>query len=485
MARQNLSIFNVTQYLDHSYWSRKDKSLVDGLTTKSADLIGDYIIRSIESQGWVVESSYAIIHDKDKREAWNDNLMAMEFQLKDPHIHQAIKLKKGANKGATIDSIAKAIGIEPQYIEKAKAGRYAWDNQLSYLIHAKDVDKYQYKADDVVTLKGDDYIGVYHECKERWERGAIKKTNQKANEDVDWLESQILQGKIYRSQIFLTDEYYRIYSLHSRRLEDAFNAYGQRKMYKALERLQKGEFITTVYYIMGRAGAGKTRFATDFVNHLIEHQEKYYGERWQVCKTASTNPVDDYNGEEVLIMDDVRGSTMRADDWLKLLDPYNSSPSSARYKNKVVTAKVIIITATIPPVKFFYYTKGVGKGTAQDEAIDQFLRRLMGILHVLDYDDIIVNRSIPSDVEGHHVVDKTYFGQDITTKSYYKIDEDKELSNISRDELIEKLTQEVTFNDKVKEYEWEVGLEEHIEKMIEEHLQSLGDCQDEPDRDPS
>lgn len=79
---------------------------------------------------------------------------------------------------------------------------------------------------------------------------------------------------------------------------------------------------------------------------------------------------------------------MRADDWLKLLDPYNVSPSSARYRNKNVVARAIIITATIHPVEFFYYANEFRRGVGAEEAIDQFLRRLTALVEVISYDEV-------------------------------------------------------------------------------------------------
>ncbi len=44
--------------------------------------------------------------------------------------------------GQDVESIATAIGLQPQYIGY-KQGKYAYNNMLSYLIHAKDYQKHQ------------------------------------------------------------------------------------------------------------------------------------------------------------------------------------------------------------------------------------------------------------------------------------------------------------------------------------------------------
>ncbi len=81
----------------------------------------------------------AIYHDKTSKTHWNDYLIK-ETVYKDIHIHVLIKTVEGQD----VESIATAVGLQPQYIEYAKRGKYVYNNMLSYLIHAKDYQKYQY-----------------------------------------------------------------------------------------------------------------------------------------------------------------------------------------------------------------------------------------------------------------------------------------------------------------------------------------------------
>lgn len=463
MARQanDLSTFSLTQQLDYQLWGYENEDIVGennterefkyalgAVTSSTDDSDGELALKLLhhivylleKNNNWVIEEAYAIIHNKDTREVWSEKLMQKVIEVKTPHIHASFKFAKDKNKGANVDSIAMALKLEPQFIEKPKPGRYSWDNQLAYLVHAKDFDKYQYKPDCVATLKGRNYRSIYEESIDRWVKGGLKKEKNKSKEDIDWFENMILNGKITRSQVLLTDDYYKLYAMYKSRVDDAFEIYAQRKMYKALESMKNGEFKTSVIYITGKAGAGKTRFANALAQDLVNKAKIEDGEDWAICQTASTNPVDDYQGEEILIMDDVRGSTMRADDWLKLLDPYNISPSSARYRNKVVVARAIIITATISPVEFFYYSKGVGMGSMQMEAVDQFIRRLMSYLKVIDIDDIIhykprkLNGAKQRYMIGADTVDSEYDIQEIHARG-------------SAEDIIEELADEVLANN--------------------------------------
>lgn len=456
--QSDLRSFSLTQFLDPAYFNLNQNEqayMVKYIEHRDLQGMMKLIAFLLKRYKWECSEMYGIIHDKDTRYIWDEGSMGMVYETKKPHVHISVRFKHKCNAAANTDSIAQALGVEPQYIEKPKSGRYSWDNQLAYLTHAKDKDKYQYDPNEVCTFLGEDYVKIYHENIELWERGAVKKSNKQAKEDIDWLEYGILTGQVTRSRVLLTDDYYKIYSQNKRRVDDAFDTYAQRKMYKALERLKNGEFKTSVYYIMGKPGAGKTQFAMEYAKHIVNEAKETLGEDWSICTTASTNPLDDYMGEEILIMDDVRGSTMRADDWLKLLDPYHVSPSSARYRNKVVTARVIIITAAIPPYEFFYYSKGVGQGSAQTEAIDQFLRRLMSIIEIINYDELIVKKTLPSAESVQYLVGRDYdkynrMYTDVYTNSDYSIEVDEKLKGESREKIIQELSSEIMRNNGYK-----------------------------------
>lgn len=390
MARTeaNLTSFSLTQLIEPNHWRNDGDALLEQLQDAETHAIASTLVDRLERVGWLVSDCYAIIHDKDIRTAWDMDGQMIMTEAKQPHIHVSFKFEKKQNEGATLGAIADALGVEPQFVEKSKSGRYSFDNQLAYLIHAKDGEKHQYDPTEVATVRGVDYMQIYAERKRAWRNGRAAKVRREEIQGVDWLEQEILAGKMTKETVILTDEFYKIYASNIRRIDMAFDLYAQRKIYKAIERLQNGEFHTKVYYIMGAPGAGKTRFSMELIRHIQDQAKHDTGEDWTCCRTASTNPVDDYNGEEILLMDDVRGSSMRADDWLKLLDPYNFSPSSARYRNKNVVARAIIITATMHPVEFFYYANEFKRGVGAEEAIDQFLRRLTALVEVISYDEV-------------------------------------------------------------------------------------------------
>ncbi|WP_339393727.1 plasmid replication-like protein [Brevibacterium metallidurans] len=375
---------------------KDDPTRVDVLR-ETANAITEYLVALLESVGLVVEEAHCILHGDDTQLGWDDVTASMVEVLKYLHLHLLLKFKS-RDTSAAIEKLAAILGVEVQYVEldKSRGGApvevcgkkitQQHDNGLAYLTHVKYADKFQYPPEQVATVRGMGYQQVYRERYTAWRKGRAHVKAKRAKLEFEAFREMVLQGELTRDQIMLTDEYFDIYSRHQREIDDALSAYGQRRAYRAAAKLRAGEFSTQVVFIHGDAGVGKTRFANAFIQEAISCA-KGHGERWQVYRAATTNPLDDWRGEEIMLLDDLRASAMDANDWLLLLDPHNASPARARYKNKgEVAPRLIVITATIEPVEFFFYARQKGN---VDEALDQFIRRLQSVVRVYREDDIL------------------------------------------------------------------------------------------------
>ena len=375
MARQenDLICCMLTQALQPEYWNWEQDEL-NLLHTENVQDITEVVVRRLTVAGFEPEEVYAIIHDKDTVLGWDEITKKTVVEYKTHHIYIVVRFKKGRT--ATLPQIAMTVGLEPQFIEKAKRGRYGYDNMVAYLIHIKDVDKYQYQPEDVYTACGRNYMGVYTLRREEWLKGRAKKKATQAKQDVEWLESKLLIGEVVKSQMLLTDEYYEIYARNKRRCDDALDTYSQRKIYKTIQAMENGEFKTTVYFVTGSSHSGKSLFSETLARSIQQRVFDERGEKWTVCTTASSNPFDEYFGEEILLMDDLRGMALTASDWLKLMDPDRINTGSARYHNRKMACRVVIINSEKDALEFFYYLKNSGGGD-RSEAMDQFFRRIM------------------------------------------------------------------------------------------------------------
>ena len=432
-----LTSITITQYFETKYWKNGwDDELIK---SENIEKILEEIVRRV-SEIATVSEAYAIKHDKDTSIGFDSVTNSTISELKEPHIHALLKFSKGA----TLTDLAEKIGLAEQYLEKAKSGRYGYDNLLAYLIHAKDKDKYQYSPDEVFTLIGKNYLEVYHERKESWLKGKAKKEVQKSFEDIDFLIDNILNENITKNDILLDKKYHTPYIIHKTRINDAFKTVGEIKGARTKDELENGEFKKTILFIYGNSGLGKSRFAKELAKDIIQ-MAKLNNKKWQSITTAGTNMFDEVNGEEILLLDDVRGDSLTASDWLKVLDPYNISPVSARYQNKIGAAKVIIITSSKHPLTFFYHTKGNNR-----EDLSQYIRRIAHLVTLRgNSENITFHESQPK-----RTIDRVVKipGTDQTISLSYDFTPDNEAA--SKEELLSMLVSTVGLYNKWEHWDY-------------------------------
>lgn len=349
--------------------------------SQGARIAGEVMLAKLEEAGLKPTDFYVIVHDKDEVPGWTPAMGGTG--VKRPHFHGVARYETDPPNAQTVTNIAKAMGLEKQFIEKPKSGRFAYSNALAYLIHAKHPDKHQYAPEEVATLIGKDYMEHYAENFEEWERGAAQVKKKKAKGDsVAYYVQKVLMGELEINDMMLDDELYLMYYENKRDFDQAEATFGRRQAVKAEKALKRGEFHTSVFYVTGKPGAGKTHWVTTQLIPALINGAAEKGEKWRVYTAAATNPMDDWHGHEIVLLDDLRATSMTATDWLRLLDPYQAANLSARYENKMgVAPRVIIINAYSPPLDFFRYVRAAG-----DEAMDQFIRRLAMIWKVVKYD---------------------------------------------------------------------------------------------------
>jgi len=273
--------------------------------------------------------SYAIItHDKD---------LLPNGQLKPPHFHCVLTFSNAK----TIKSIADCLGVEMQYVEKI---RTTTKSARLYLIHRNNPEKYQYSPEDVKASF--DYVTYVDDC-------PIKQKRESIAERIE--SGEIKEYNLCR---YVTiDEYSRNYRYYQRCFE-----YRQNKL-KGLDRNMECIFIT------GGSGTGKTTYAK-----MIASQKGY------ACYISSggKNPLDNYQGEECIILDDTRSSTWNLTDFLKLTDNHTDSLVGCRYYNKSIAECKLLIVTSVKSIDEFYEN-----ATKEDnEPKVQLLRRFNMVINM-------------------------------------------------------------------------------------------------------
>ena len=289
--------------------------------------------------------SYAfIVHDKDKH---------ADGSPVEPHFDCVLTF----DNAHTADSVAKVFGVPVQQVSSIK-GTTA-DAQF-YLIHGNAPEKYQYP------IKAVSSSFPFGDFAEKKKAEFLKKNSMRnvlaliANETI----------KPYNLYDYITIEEYANNKL---KFERAFEYVQARK--KGVERDME------CVYIYGAAGVGKTTFAKQYAKSL--NYSVY-------VSSGGRNPLDDYKGQECIILDDIRSETFPFADFLKLTDNNTDSLVGCRYYNKSISYCKLIICTSVCSIKNLF-------GAFEGEPLLQVYRRFQngkGIMkldkdqvHFMQYDD--------------------------------------------------------------------------------------------------
>ncbi|GAA5429435.1 Rep family protein [Lactococcus lactis] len=353
MLDKRVRSFIFTQYLNPKYWEWENDELFDDYINNKQAIFEEIFARANELEG--LKICALIVHDKDE----NKN------GLKDAHIHGYLEFSKQK----TIASISSVLAIEPQYVEAPKKGRYGRLNCLAYLIHAKNLDKYQYSPEEVETFETFDYEEFIDDNLEDFKKYNATDKRKKGEIGLDLALQEVQQGKLKLREIMRDENLALLYANHMNQFNDSFNFYGLRNAMLRLDELEQGKYDLTVLYIQGAPGIGKSFLAREVAQKVREYGNKH-GFASDVFSASSSNPFDDYYGEDILILDDLRQESLKVSDWLKLFDPLNTARMSARYRNKMIVPRLVIL-ANYQSIEQFF-----GSFNFKNEDINQFIRRI-------------------------------------------------------------------------------------------------------------
>lgn len=266
-----------------------------------------------------------ILHDKDEKD---------DGTLKAPHWHILLRFKDSV----PTDSICSWFGITDNYINKIR-GRFG--DALAYLTHKNAPDKYQYLDEEVKS--NFDFQREVEATKSK----AIDKARRE--ELVALITAGIIREYNYTDYITPQE-----YDKFKKSIDNAFN---YRK-----DKLEGSDRDMKVIYIYGESGSGKTTYAKELA---AQSGYSYY------VSSGSNDLLDNYKGQDCLILDDIRPNFIDVSDLLKLLDNHTSSTVKSRYKNKLLECKLVIITTSVSMEVFFRHL--IGADVA--ESLKQLRRR--------------------------------------------------------------------------------------------------------------
>lgn len=266
-----------------------------------------------------VKQYAVILHDRDVTE---------DGKPKKAHYHVMIHFDKSRDTTA----IEKWFSITPNFITKIK-GR--WKDALLYMVHKNAPQKVQYEPTEVVAN-----FDYETELEALIKSEIARLSPAKLNEMC----SAVMLGNISLSQALKDLEQYSYTPSAQKRLDDA---------YKLRCRNLSPERSIDVILMYGKAETGKTTFAKMYCK--AEGKDFY-------ISSSNNDLLQDYKGEQVLILDDVRDYSFEFVDWLKLLDNNTGTSIKSRFFNKIFCGDTIIITTSVSPLIWF---RGIQEGRWQ------------------------------------------------------------------------------------------------------------------------
>ena len=296
----------------------------------------DTVQRVLNTKSCIDKYIY-ILHDKCKK---NDGT------LKTPHYHVYLHFTNAYD----INSISGWFGLQPSQVQKIH-GKFA--DAVSYATHHNAPEKYQYD---------------FSECVSNFDFQTMIQKNDERKEKEKNL-SEILEGidkgmiKRYNITKYVTLEKFVKFK---RQILDAFD-------YKLSQRALEVNRNMRVIYIWGLSGLGKTTLAK-IIAHKLGYDSPF-------ISSSSNDVFDGYNGQECIILDDLRGNSFSFSDLLKVLDPHTNSPVKRRYKNIFLECDILFITTVKTPNQLYE-----ALGNSASEEAKQFYRRVEQYIQVTETD---------------------------------------------------------------------------------------------------
>lgn len=333
-------------------------------------------IKSLVKEG-IIKNYALILHNEDKTE---------DGSKVEPHYHVWIY----SEKRISIGKIAKELGDKQQQFESmTKRGnglKTSAENSLLYLIHrtSNSQDKHQYNIEDVhANFNYQDFIKKVEEENSKEKVISIDKPDLILN---NFKNSKIKKTEAVKALMAIGAQCYAKYAIQLDKIEDGLR---QLKIEEWLKEKEKTKEKIKVVWVFGAAGTGKTHYCRDFCGRK--------GFDFFVT-TASNDPFQDYDGQKVLIIDELRPDTFQYRDLLQILDPYNfdQKKTIARYHNARIISDYIFVTSPFDPLTF--YNK---MHNNKHDGFDQLYRRIGLILRFND--DFIEEMELQNDRKHYRV----------------------------------------------------------------------------------
>lgn len=316
-----------------------------------------------------------IIHDKDMKD---DGIAPAEA-----HVHVMLQFENARS----LNQVAKDIGDKP---ERLQAWKGSFENGFSYLIHATDNarHKHQYSCDEV--RANFDYPLFIKD---------IAMKVRKVEEITSANTINAILDLIATGHVSLADAKKQLtgsqYAKAAEKIKKAHELYLDRCAEDLHREMAENDELVEVHWFYGDTDTGKSYLA-----------EKMAGEAGSYYKSTTTkDPFQLYQGEPIIILDELRPESIPFSELLALTNPFSRGKVSvsSRFFNKSLACRTIYITTPYDPVAFYNTYQLCARDTGK-----QLFRRLSSVLRLdmdwiyrMEYDPQL-NKYVEADKKENH-----------------------------------------------------------------------------------
>lgn len=294
---------------------------------------------------------YAIseVHDKD---------IDGDGNPVEKHLHVMLCFQNARS----LKNVASILGDKPQYLEK-------WDeranNGFAYLVHATSGAKVKAQYSPEKVLANFPYA-------EELKKQTLEVLKKKSRPKID-----VLLDAYYNEEMTLDELEQELtgaqYGRYKKQIDNITSKILERHADIWRQDMVKNNRRVKVIWIYGAAGTGKTSLARSIAK---QDGRAYY------VSGSSRDVFQSYNGEHILILDELRSNVIPYHDLLRILDPFGNQErimAPARYSDKSLACDLIIITTPFNPVDFY---DEIFDDINTVDSLEQLVRRITITLYV-------------------------------------------------------------------------------------------------------
>lgn len=294
---------------------------------------------------------YAIseVHDKD---------IDGDGNPVEKHLHVMLCFQNARS----LKNVASILGDKPQYLEK-------WDeranNGFAYLVHATSGAKVKAQYSPEKVLANFPYA-------EELKKQTLEVLKKKSRQKID-----VLLDAYYNEEMTLDELEQELtgaqYGRYKKQIDNITSKILERHADIWRQDMVKNNRRVKVIWIYGAAGTGKTSLARSIAK---QDGRAYY------VSGSSRDVFQSYNGEHILILDELRSNVIPYHDLLRILDPFGNQErimAPARYSDKSLACDLIIITTPFNPVDFY---DEIFDDINTVDSLEQLVRRITITLYV-------------------------------------------------------------------------------------------------------